>query len=206
MRLRRLALLQAPIVALGLVGCGGVTITPERVNAITAVRVAPDVKVPTTAMYHGPEGAWGVAVGGILGALIAQGAADAPTQIKTYLAQENIDLGAIVRTQFLKGLQADPRFGAKLSDRADAKFELEVFLYGLVSNGPFSAQFRPWLGIQARLVEASGHIVWQDKDHVFLNDEVPLAPYRAYFDSPATFRVGFAAAADVIIRTLLKRM
>jgi hypothetical protein len=193
-------------VGLWLVGCGGVSITPDRINAIRAVSVAPEVMVASAAMYHGPEGAWGTALGGAIGALIAQGAVDAPTQIRSYLAQENIDVGAIVRTQFLKALQADPRFGAKLSGGADARFELEVFLYGLVSSGPFSAQFRPWLGVQAKLVEPSGNVLWQDRDHVFLNDEVPLAPYRAYFENPATFRTGFAVAADVIIRTLLKRM
>jgi hypothetical protein len=192
--------------ALGLIGCGGVSIAPDRIASMKSVSVAPAVKVPTEALYHGPEQAWGGAVGGVVGALIAQGAVKAPAQIKTYLANENIDVGAIVRTQFLKALHADSRFADKLRDSGDDRFELEVYLYGLVSNGPFSAQYRPWLGVQARLVDSSGKILWQDRDHVFLNEAVPLAPYLAYFERPETFRVGFAAAAETIIAMLLKRM
>jgi hypothetical protein len=115
-------------------------------------------------------------------------------------------VGEIVRTQFLKGLQADPRFAGKLGDSGDAQFELHVSLYGLVSNGPFSAQYRPWLGVVAKLVEPSGKVIWQDSDSVTFNDAVPLAPYKAYFEDPTTFRVGFAAAADAVTQMLLKKM
>jgi hypothetical protein len=204
--MRTRAIVLALTAAIAVAGCGSVSITPQRIDSIRSVSVAPEVKLPAAASYHGPEGAWGAALGGAVGALIAQGAVKAPAQITAYLSQENIDVGAIVRTQFLKGLQADPRFGSKLGESGDAHFELEVFLYGLVSNGPFSGQFRPWLGIQAKLVEPSGKTIWHDKDHVFLNDAFPLAPYRAYFDDPATFRVGFAAAADAVTQMLLKKM
>jgi hypothetical protein len=43
------------------------------------------------AMYHGPATAWGPAVGGALGALIAHGTRDAPLQIATYVAREQIE-------------------------------------------------------------------------------------------------------------------
>lgn len=194
------------VVIVLLSGCGSVSITPERLATVKNVTVASGVKMPPQAMYHGPQTAWGPAVGGALGAFIAHGVREAPHQITTYLAKEQIDVGAIARGQFVKGLQADPRFASRLTDEADARFELEVYLYGLASNGPFSRQFRPWLGMQVRLIDASGEVLWQDRDHVFLNNAVPLAPYEAYFEDPATFRAGFAAAADVITQTLLKRM
>lgn len=187
-------------------GCGGVSITPDRLATLKTVMVARTVNVTPEVMYHGPEQAWGPAVGGALGFLISQGAVGAREQITRYLGREQIDVGEIARAQFVKGLQADPRFAARLADEAETRFELEVYIKGLASSGPFSTQYRPWLGIQAKLIDASGAVLWQDRDHVFVNDAVPLAPYKAYFETPTTFRTGFAAAADVITQSFLKRM
>jgi hypothetical protein len=205
--MRRLALVLVALAVFAAVGCGTVSITPDRLAAIKSVSVARTVTVPEQPHYHGPVAAWGqYAEGSTLYALFSRGALEARDQIKAYVAQEQIDVGAIARAEFLNGLRRDPRFASRIVDDADTRFELEVFIYGLASNGPFSTQFRTWLGLQARLVEPSGQILWQQRDAVFLNDAVPLAPYPAYFEDPATFRTGFAAAATVITQTLLKRM
>lgn len=196
--MNRLAIALAVLAVIGVAGCGTVSITPDRIDSIKSVSVAPEVKVAPKAFYFGPEQAWAAALGP--GAAVAVAlSSDAPGQIKAYLFRENIDVGAIVRTQFVKGLQGDPRFASKLGESGEARFELEVYLYGLITDSLFSSSFKPWLGIQARLIDSSGKIIWQDRDYVtHHNDAAPAVPYATYFDNPATFRAGFAAVADAI--------
>ncbi len=195
------------IAALFTAGCGGVPIKPDAIASLKSVSVSPNVVIAPKAAYNGPEQAWGAALGGLIGGLIAQGAVTAPDQIAAYLQQNNVNVGDIARQEFIKALQADPRFGPKLADNGECHFELEVYLWGLDQHGSFSLEYLAWLGVRAKLVDASGQVLWQDKDYVTRWTEgIPAATYDAYFIDPATFRDGFTTSARIIAAGLLRKI
>ncbi|TJY58838.1 hypothetical protein E4T66_14650 [Sinimarinibacterium sp. CAU 1509] len=192
---------------LAVTGCAGTSVKPETIHQLTSVSVSHSVELSPEVSYHGPEQSLGAALGGILGALIAQGATSSPDQIKTYLAEQHIDVGEIVRQAFVEGLQHDSRFANKIKESAENHFELEVPLYGLAQNGGFSSEYKAWLGFRARLIDPSGNVIWEKYDFVtHFNDAVPAAKYAAYFESPEQFRIGFKAAAAEITKMLLQKM
>lgn len=197
----------AQFLLLFLTGCANVSISPNKLTSLPSVSISPSVKLADHISYTGPEQAWGVALGGVVGGLVAQRAETIPNQIKEYLKNNDINVAQITRTEFIKGLQNDPRFSGKISDNSANHFELEVYLYGLAQNGGFSSEYKVWMGIRAQLVDASGNVIWEDKDFVTPhNNSVPAAPYKAFFEDPNTFRTGFIAAADAVTQMLLNDM
>ena len=203
-----LALLGFAVIAVS--GCASVSIAPEQVSAIRSTSVSPQVKMAASPAYYGPED--GLASSGLIGAAIASAIIvldnkKPPLQIKAYLAAENIDVGEIVRTQFEKGLASDPRFSSKVREHGETTFELEVQVYGLVSNGPFSSEFKPWLSVRATLVDASGNMMWQATDFAYSwTETVPPKPYSTYFEDPEHFRSAFTAAGEAVTRGLLGKL
>jgi hypothetical protein len=211
----------------GVASCGRVPIRPDAIASINSVSVSPTVGISRTVAYDGPEEALaqvlggtlgsGIAsaavnapaVGGVLGVLIGQGFVTPREQIKAYLAKENLDVAQIARNEFIKGLQADPRFETKLAEQGNAHFELEVYRYGLSQRrNPFSPEYKAWLGIRVKLIDSSGVVLWQDRASVSRgrDDAVPAAPYAAYFEDPATFRNGFTTAARFLTQRMLREM
>jgi hypothetical protein len=198
------------VVALGLAGCAErVAVTPGRLATLSHVSVTHAAQVAPKADYHGPENAWGAAVGGVFGALLVRGALTIPERIPAYLAQERIDVGQIARDRFSKALDADPRFAGKVvEDGGDAHFDLKVSLYGLRQDGPgFSKDYRNSMAIEARLLDNSGAVLWAYYSLVITsNDALPLATFDEYFTNPDAFRNGLGAAADLASRKLLAKM
>jgi hypothetical protein len=190
-----------------LYGCQSQSISPDKLRSAQSVSVSPNVKVASTASYLGRAQLWGGVLGSAVGAIAGQAAnKDVPDQIKLYLTQQNIDPGQIVRAEFQKGLRADPRFANRVVDVGSAHFELNVFIYGLTESGPFSSGYKPWLSVQATLIDASGKTVWQGKNWVGAHSDIAEVPFDQYFADPATFRNALTIAADEVTRSLLKDM
>ncbi len=126
-----------------------------------------------------------------------------PDRIKSYLEQQHIDVRQIVRTEFRSGLNADPRFANRVVDNGAAHFELNVYIYGLFEAGIFHSGYKIWLGIQSTLVDSSGNTLWQDKNWVGLDSDIPAHDFEDYFSDPAIFTETLKTGSDEITQRLL---
>jgi hypothetical protein len=165
--------------------CAGTDLAPDKQKDLGAVSVDPAVKMPDKVFYNGPENNWGVALGGVLGAVIASEAVEEPTRIRLFMEKQKIDLGRMVADEFKARLAASPQFGGKLRDDASTRFELEVKIYGLAQKGAFSSQYKPLLRVDARLVDAGGNVLWKKFEFVTnLSSVTPGYTYPEYFETP----------------------
>ena len=163
--------------------------------------------------YYGNEqgistavgGAIGGAVGAVAGSLIIKNE-DEPSKIKNYLSNQKIDIGTVVSSEFERQLLETPRFSGKLKEGAKTQFQLEVKRYGLIVK-PYSFEYKPSLGINAKLIDESGTVIWEDSEFISgLNGNTPSYIYDDYFKSPEAFKTAFTIAAKEVVRLLIEEM
>ncbi len=204
---RLLLLLAIHLAGAGLCGCGGQAIAPDRLATIPTFSVDKEVPLPAAPGYYGKAQMWGSAIGGAVGGAVMEGGNnDVPGRIKSYLEQEHVDVQQIVRSEFQQRLSTDPRFVNRVVDNGAAHFKLNVFVYGLFEAGIFHSGYKIWLGIQATLVDSSGNTLWQDKNWVGLDSDIPAHAFDDYFSDPSVFAGTLKTGADEITERLLNSL
>lgn len=143
------------------------------------------------------------ALGGAVGGLIASQAwKDEPDRIAAYVRQENIDIGAIVRSEFERQASR-PDLAAAVKAAGRARFRITV-KYG-ISSSPFS-EYKPYLNIHAQLVDAQGNVKWKDGDYMGGRGMAKAIPYPDFFKSAQVFRSEFEVAAREVTTLVLKSL
>jgi hypothetical protein len=190
-----------------LAGCASTARLRETIQSSTFVSVDHAVAIPSTVVFNGPGVFWAGVLGGALGRAIERRQSSVPEQIKAYLQKENINVQEILRETFLRALNNDPRFSGRIAENSSVRFELEIYMYGLEQDDiMYSPNYRPILGVRAKLVNADGDVLWRDREWVNVGrpENIPAVPFNAYFDTPDTFRTSFSAASDAIVRAMMK--
>lgn len=189
-------------------GCAPQTALTKPVReSIRSVSISKDVKMPDEVYYQGPAQSVGAAFG-LIGAVIAQSAAEGPkAQIKAAMGESKIDLGQIVRDQFSASI-ADARvFPSVVPERGDAEVRLEVRIYGLAQPHGLTAQLKPMLGIMGTLARTDGSVLWQKYEFVTpVGLPMPGNTLKEYLENPQLMRDGFIAAAKIVSEGLVKHM
>jgi len=182
--------------------------TAEKRDAIQSVSVSNFVKIAPNAAFNGRAGAWGVGIGGAIGAAIAANNSSPSQEIKAFLDQKQIDVRDIVRNSFFKGLANDPKWASRLHDQSDTYFNLEVLAYGLtMTTNIFSSDYKPWLSVRATLMNQKGETLWQAHDVIAqFNSATPKATYADFLSDPKWFLDGFSAASAEITQSLLDKL
>lgn len=198
----------------GLAACGTITMDAAKRNSIQQVSVSKIVAVSPEIYFHGRAQSWyegtGIGLGGAIGAAVS--ATAPPTvmekeQIRAFLSQQQIDVGEIVRTAFVKGLTSDPKWSPRLRDESETHFDLKVDMYGLANKNPMSSDYKPVLSVTASLVDKDGNVLWRERDFVAnLSSATPGASYTDFLNDPKWFRDGFSVAANEITRSLLGKL
>jgi hypothetical protein len=149
------------ILCLLITGCAYTTkLAGESESNIRIVSVDRNVKLPEKPFFFGPAQTLGGGLFGGIGAAMAQATMREDRRIAEYMKQNQIDIGDIVLEEFESRVKEHPKFVNRRfvqdTDNADAKFEVEVVMFGLSQIHGLSRQYRPVLNVRARLISAQG--------------------------------------------------
>jgi hypothetical protein len=173
--------------------------------AIGDVMVVCNGKLPEKAFYQGPENQVG-AVFGVVGALVASDVTQSDAdRIVSFVKENHIDLGGVVKSEFIEQLSKKPAFANKIKDNAASKFVITIVLYGM-SAPSFSSELRPYLVIESRLINESGREIWRQRDYVASHGSAPALRYADFLGSPETFTSEFKAAAKEVVGLSLQSL
>lgn len=186
-------------------------ITPEQQAAIHRVSVAQSVPVPETPMVFGPA----INAGGFFVSPLAALGADSKDNpdsqaLLKHFADHQIDLGAIVRQEFVAGLVQIRAFPAIDVAPADAVFEVTVETYGLGPAGftpmsPINHPLNPNLRLAAKLTSTSGEVLWQSTAFMSsMSDRIEAHMLDEILANPERTREAFRKAAEIVCGDLLK--
>lgn len=146
-----------------LTGCGTTSqLTPEAYATIDAVSVATKVKVADAPMAIGSEAALGAMFGIVGGVIAAEQSKANSTNLAGFMRSNGIDIGEIVRNQFVEQLRRHPRYGSRLTDKARYEFILEVPAYGIHKAHTLSTQWLAMVRINYQLRAPDGKVLAAD--------------------------------------------
>lgn len=195
-----------------LTACASTTkLVSEHESAIRNVSFERNVKIPEKAYYHGPAQTAGAVLFGPLGALVAHATMTNDKLIMDYMKTHEIDIGAIVLEEFERQVKAHPKFLNKQfssnPDYFDAKFIVEVKMYGLTQKHGYSSEYRPVLGVAARLVSAKDEKLWERYDYITaMNDTAPSYPFDQYFQDPKIMDEAYRAVSKHVVSLLMENL
>ncbi len=199
------------IIFMGLGACASTTqLTKESENKLNKIALSKDVTVPAKAYYYGPEQGAG-AVFGVIGAIVAEASTTKDELIVDYMKKNNIDIGKIALKEFERQIKLNPKFANKINSDEnidhDAKFVVEVRLYGISQTHGFSSVYRPTLGMAAKLVSTDGTVLWEEYEFLTaMNDGVEALPFDDYFKDPENMSKRFEKISENVVTQLMKSL
>ncbi|MET0071639.1 MAG: hypothetical protein ABW096_16505 [Candidatus Thiodiazotropha sp.] len=200
----------ALLVALSVTGCQS---NKERVDpaaraTVKKVAIVASEQLPEEIFYTGSEHAFSAALGGVVGALIAQGASTTSEKIDMQL-KKSVDMPSIYKAQFVEAFIKNNPNNLKVvvEAEADAVITLVITRYGFGKANAFASTLRPLVigGITMRT--KSGDIVWRDGASVSpLNSKVYGTDIESYFSDPTNFEKSLSSAFKSISEELVQNL
>lgn len=180
-------------------------------KAIRSVSIAKTVVMPPSPVVAGrasqTAGFWG---GPIATVVMANRENSDVVQFKKHVETYKIDIGEIVRQEFITQLKAANAFPAIVAEGGNATFDLTIESYGLAhgfSMSPTNAPLRPTLRLIAKLSTPDGKIVWQNAETLTaLSSDIPAYPVADYYTTPGKVEEAFKKAGELIAKGLLKEL
>lgn len=187
------------------------SLSREQQAAVRSVSITRSVALPEVPMVFGPS----VNAGGFLfGPLALAGAmsSDNPDAqaLRKHFADHKIDLGEIVREEFIARLAQIRAFPAVDVAQGDANFELTVESYGLSAKGstflsPINHPLIPTLRLGAKLTARNGEVLWVNHAHLPAMDvRIEGHMFEEILANPDQTREAFRKAAEIVSGDLLK--
>ncbi len=175
--------------------------------AIQSVNITKDVKMPERMFYQGRKES--ILSGcGCLGVAAAEsGRKKTEESIKDVMEKANIEIGQIVRDQFINEIK-DSNLFKIVSDGNDAEFRLSIRIYGFAQPHGLSSQLKPMLGVEGSLVELhDDRVVWKKYEYVTnLNDKTPSHSLEEYFSNTELIREALNVASQIVVGDLIDDM
>jgi hypothetical protein len=205
------------VLMLGLLAASGCavphykTMSPEQQAAIRRVSIASSVTLPENPRVFGPSANAGGLFFGPL-ALAAAASSDNPDSqaLKKLFADKKIDLGMIVREEFIARLAQVRAFPSVDVANGDARFELSVENYGLGAAGftplsPINNPLIPTLRLAAKLTTGNGEVVWQNAAYLAgMDDRIEGHLFAEILADADRTREAFRKAAEIVAKDLLR--
>jgi len=169
-------------------------------DAIRTISIDPLVVMPDSLHYVSNGQVWGRAIGGGLGAAIAQSASPSHS-VRAELEENHIDMAAILIEEVRVALAKQHRFRV-VEANADAVLSFTVEEYGFHVAGPFSSKMKVLLDVKSKLISKHGQQVFDDSGSE-TNEDDTRHSMAEYFDDlrfllAAFHQVAAAAAASHI--------
>ncbi|MEJ1362438.1 MAG: hypothetical protein RPU43_11995 [Candidatus Sedimenticola sp. (ex Thyasira tokunagai)] len=192
---------------LALVGCQSneVKIDPTFRTSVKTVAIIASEQLPDEIFYMGSEHAFSAALGGTVGALIAQGASTTGQQIDMRLRQ-HVDMPSIYRSEFIEAFTKNNPHNMKLAPEAeaDAVITLVITRYGFGKANAFASKLRPLVIGGIKIQSKSGNIIWKDGASVSpLNQDIYGTDIESYFRDPTHFESSLSSAFKSISEELV---
>jgi hypothetical protein len=151
--------------------------------------------------FHGSAlFALGGGIGAAIGAVVGR---NEPARIAEFVNREAIDFPAMLRTEFERQLRNDPVARLAYEKKGPATFQMAI-VFGITSV-PFS-DYRPYLSIRMKLVDANGVEKWADREYVGGFGKAKVLPYLDFFKSRQIFISEFESAANEVVTLLLRNL
>jgi hypothetical protein len=187
------------------------TMTREQQAAIRSVSISKSVLVPEHPTVIGPSASTSGFIFGPL-ALAGSMSGDNPDSqaLKKLFADQKVDLGKIVRQEFIARLAQIRAFPEIDVAQGDATFELTIENYGLGAAGftpmsPINHPLNPTIRLAAKLTTRDGEVLWQSNDYVTsMNDQLEPQLFDEILANPERTQEGFRKAAEIVCKYLLK--
>jgi hypothetical protein len=178
-------------------------------KAIRSVSIAKAVAMPPHPVVMGKAsqtaGFWG---GPIATAVMASRENSDVVQFKQHVDAYKIDIGEIVRQEFITQLKATSAFPAIVAEGGNATFDLTIESYGLAqgfSMSPTNAPLRPTVRLTAKLSMPDGKVVWQNTETLTaISSDIPAYPVAEYYSTPGRVEEAFKKAGEIVAKDLLK--
>jgi hypothetical protein len=175
---------------------------------VSKVAIVASNQLPEEIFYMGSEHAFSAALGGVVGALIAQGASTTGEKIDMQL-RKSVDMPSIYRAQFVEAFEKNNPHKMKVVQEsdADAVITLVITRYGFGKANAFSSTLRPLIIGGAKMQTKSGDVIWVDGASVSpLNSEIFGTDIESYFAEPKNFEKAVSSAFQSISEELVSRM
>ena len=206
-------LLTGTLAILAVLAVGGCQSNPPKMDpairaSITKVAIVASGQLPDEMFYLGSEHAFSAALGGVVGALVAQGASTTGEKIDLQL-KKHVDMPSIYRAEFIEAFTRNNPHGMEVVEPndADAVIVLVITRYGFGKANAFASTLRPLVIGGMKLQTRSGESVWQDGASVTpLDSDIYGTDIESYFSDPSNFHKALSSAFKSIAEQLVGHM
>ena len=171
---------------------------------IKTVNVKSDVAVPAEIFFHGRAQSF-AAIGGVIGAVAGQAAAQEPkAQLVDLMKSNGISMQDILKQEFIRASSKGPITFAEGAAAPQAEVSLTVNVYGFGQTQGFSALLYPLLNVTATMKKPDGSIAWQKTEFASpLNSENNQGyEFEQYTKNPELIRQVLTNVSGVVSRML----
>ncbi len=170
-------------------------LSTEKRNSFQSVAIISADKIPDEVFYTGPEHAFGATLGGVVGALVAQGASTTGEKIETHIKNNKIDIQGIFHKEFTTIFRGSDNLADKIittPGEADATIRLVIGRYGFGQPHGFSSQRKPLIIGGIEILDKQGNRIYAGSASVTpLNSELYGTDLDNYFSNPSNFEKAF---------------
>ena len=195
-----------------LFGCASTSenLSETKKASLRSIKVVDAEQIPTEIYYQGPEHAFGGAIGGVIGALLAEGASTTGDQIALYIKNNGIDIQEIFHKEFMSRLKASASLRDKVAQEEQAsetEIKLVIVRYGFGQPHGFSSIRKPLVIGYVEIKNGAEEIIWQGAASVIpLNGDTYGTSLEEYFSSPVHFEKSFSTAFRIISDELIRKI
>ena len=194
-------------------GCAGhIALTKDANLPIRSVSINKEVPKPDTIGVYGSGETFAALTGfvtlGVAGAVVAS---EIPKKrgplLKYVMEKEGIDMGQILRDQFVDQLKNSGLFSTVLDEGGDAEFKLSILVAGFAKPAGFTSKLQPELSVEASLIKPDGTILWKNRRTVTQGtSRTPSRKYEEYINNPELIREAISICSRIVVDKLVKDM
>ena len=193
-------------------GCAGIALKKEAMSSIHSVSVNKEVPKPDKIGVYGAGETFAALTGfvtaGVAGAVIAS---EIPKKrgpvLKYVMEKEGIDIGQIVREQFVDQLKNSGLFSTIVDEGGDAEFKLSILGAGFAKPPGFTSKLQPELWVEGSLVKPDGSVLWKNRKTVTQGtSRTPCRKFEEYINNPELIREAISICSRIVAGKLVNDM
>lgn len=172
-------------------------------NNLTIVQKATKPTLPRIT-YKGPAFRLGAAVGGILGAAIADGSTSTKDVLENYMSENDIMIDEMVFASLNQEL-ANVSLPIELTElESPNKMIIEIKEYGFEKGWGFS-KVKPMVSLRSKIVDKDGNeLIHRVRKVGGATSSTPSNKLDVWVSDPGIMRDGFQSAIDIVIKQTIE--
>ncbi len=172
---------------------------PSIENNLTIVQKAKKPILPRIT-YKGPAFRLGAAIGGILGAAIADGSTSTKDVLENYMSENDILIDEMIFTSLNKEL-AEVSLPIELTElESPNKMIIEVKEYGFEKGWGFS-KVKPMVSLRTKIIDKDGNeLIHRIRKVGGATSSTPSNKLDFWVSDPNIMRDGFQSAIDIVVK------